>query len=169
MAMKLSTGKIAFPIEFDNGDIENIYFNPSDPELGTNLIKAKDIISERIKELNLNDIDLSNDGKPIDIKALKNIQNLSEEEQTALFAKAEKATKAVSDTNQIIREELNKAFGSDISSVVFKYCSPFAIVDDNYFVLNFLETIGPEIEKCIKKSNKGLEKKMLKHIGKYKK
>ena len=31
--MKLSTGKVAFPIEFDNGDKQNIYFNPSDPDL----------------------------------------------------------------------------------------------------------------------------------------
>ena len=28
--MKLSTGKVAFPIEFDNGDKAVIYFNPND-------------------------------------------------------------------------------------------------------------------------------------------
>ena len=33
MAMKLSTGKVAFPIEFDNGAKETIYFNPNDPDL----------------------------------------------------------------------------------------------------------------------------------------
>ena len=66
--MKLNTGKIAFPIEFDNGDIQNIYFNPSDPELGTRLIKAKDLISSRIEEINMDDFKLSNDGEPVDFE-----------------------------------------------------------------------------------------------------
>ena len=37
--MKLNTGKQAFPIEFDNGDVQNIYFNPNDPDLA---IRMKD-------------------------------------------------------------------------------------------------------------------------------
>lgn len=166
MAIKLSTGKIAFPIEFDNGDIQNIYFNPSDPELGARLISAKDVISNRIEKLNFGDFELSNNGEPVKIE---NIQNLTEEQMAPLLAKAEKTTKAFALTKQIICEELNSAFGSDISSVVFKYCSPFAIVDGNYFILNFLEAIAPEIEKHINKANKNLEKKIKKHIGKYQK
>jgi hypothetical protein len=38
--MKLSTGKVAFPIEFDNGDKQTIYFNPNDPDL---MIRMKNI------------------------------------------------------------------------------------------------------------------------------
>ena len=33
MAMKLSTGKVAFPLQFDNGDVENIFINPHDAGL----------------------------------------------------------------------------------------------------------------------------------------
>ena len=42
MAMKLSTGKIAFPIEFDNGDKDCIYFNPNDPNLSIRLKDFQD-------------------------------------------------------------------------------------------------------------------------------
>lgn len=164
MAMKLSTGKIAFPIEFDNGDVQNIYFNPSDPELGERLIRAKDIISNRLEKQSLGEIELSNSGEPVDIKKLK---NMTEEEITELLEKTEKTRKAFAVTKQIICEELDRAFDSDVSSVIFKYCSPFAIVGGNYFILNFFDAVAPEIEKCINSSNKEFQKRMQKHIGKY--
>ena len=50
MAMKLSTGKVAFLIEFDNEDRDCIYFNPNDPDLATRLIDSKDKIQKRIEE-----------------------------------------------------------------------------------------------------------------------
>ena len=50
MAMKLSTGKVAFPIEFDNGDKDCIYFNPNDPNLSIRLTDFQDKITERLKE-----------------------------------------------------------------------------------------------------------------------
>ena len=69
----------------------------------------------------------------------------------------------------IIFEEMDIAFGGEISAVVFKHCSPFAIVGGNYFIMQFVEAIKPEIEKHIKKANADVEKKMQKHIAKYSK
>ena len=86
---------------------------------------------------------------------------------SALVENAEKVGKIVNDTKAIVCEELNAAFDSDISSVVFKHCSPFAIVGGNYFIMNFLEAITPEIKKHIDKSNAEAEKKMGKHLNKY--
>lgn len=165
--MKLSTGKVAFPIEFDNGDVQNIYFNPSDPELATRLMAAKDKISAKVQNLNFDDFELSNSGEPIVIDTIDDVENLTDEQIMAISAKAERISKVVTETKQIIIDELNAAFDSDVSSVVFKYCSPFAIVNGNYFILNFLEAIAPEIKNYITKANKDVEKKMQKHIGKY--
>ena len=95
------------------------------------------------------------------------ILNLTDEQMENLIKKGEKVSELFDKTKQIIYEELNKAFDSDVSSVVFKYCSPFAIVDGSYFILNFLEAITPEIKRYIEKANKDAEKKMQKHIGKY--
>lgn len=169
MGIKLSTGKVAFPIEFDNGDIQNIYFNPSDPELATRLMSAKDKITKKVNKLEYNDIELSNSGEPVAIENIDDIQNLSDKQLEKVSENAKVIAKVVTDTKQIICEELDFAFGSDISSVVFKYCSPLAIVDGNYFILNFLEAIAPELVKYNEKANKEAEKKVQKHIGKYQK
>lgn len=145
--MKLSTGKIAFPIEFDNGNKDCIYFNPNDPNLFIRLKNFEENLQKRASEIN--DIELNAEGEPnskdvIVIETFNKMQDL-------------------------MCEEIDKAFGGEISSVVFKYCSPFAIVQGEYFILQFVNAIKPEIEKQIKKSNAELEKKMAKHLNKYKK
>ena len=141
--MKLSTGKIAFPIEFDNGDKQSIYFNPNDPNLSIRLADFQAKMNERAKELE--EIGLTADGTPEETSAIEAFRSF----QKVLF------------------EELDIAFGGKVSDVVFKYCSPFAIVGGDYFILQFIEAIKPEIEKHIKKASADIEKKMSKHIGKY--
>lgn len=143
--MKLSTGKVAFPIEFDNGDKDCIYFNPNDPNLSIRLTDFQDKIMERVKELE--DMRLNAEGKPEDSSAIEDFRKF----QNVLF------------------EELDIAFGGEVSAVVFKHCSPFAIVGGDYFIMQFVEAIKPEIEKHIKKANADVEKKMAKHLNKYKK
>ena len=143
MAMKLSTGKVEFPIEFDNGDKDCIYFNPNDPNLSIRLTDFQDKITARVKELD--DMRLNAEGTPEDSSVIEDFRKF----QNVLF------------------EELDIAFGGKVSAVVFKHCSPFAIVGGDYFIMQFVEAIKPEIEKHIKKANADVEKKMAKHIGKY--
>jgi hypothetical protein len=141
--MKLSTGKIAFPIEFDNGDKQSIFFNPNDPDLMVRMKELGDRVNKKIGEID--DIELSADGKPVGA------------EQVEIFDMMQCA----------LKEELDYAFGGSVSGVVFKHCSPFAIVDGEYFVVQFIRAVTPEIEKCVKKANADVEKKMAKHIDKY--
>lgn len=143
--MKLSTGKIAFPIEFDNGDKDCIYFNPNDPNLSIRLTDFQDKLTARVKELD--DMRLNAEGTPEDNSVIENFRKF----QNVLF------------------EELDIAFGGEVSAVVFKHCSPFAIVGGEYFIIQFVEAIKPEIEKHIKKANTDVEKKMAKHLNKYRK
>lgn len=145
MAMKLSTGKVAFPIEFDNGDKDCIYFNPNDPNLSIRLTDFQNKITARAKELD--DMRLNAEGKPEDNSVIEDFRKF----QNVLF------------------EELDIAFGGEISAIVFKHCSPFAIVGGDYFIMQFVEAIKPEIEKHIKKAKAEVEKKMAKHLDKYKK
>ncbi len=166
MAMKLSVGKIAFPIEFDNGDKDVIYFNPNDPDLATRLMQARETIDERIKKIEAKDFEMSNDGTA-KIDDIKNIVDLSDEERDNLIKEAENVSTIINETKIIISEELNKAFDSDISSVAFKHCSPFAIVNGEYFILQFLNAITDEIKKHISTASADMQKKMSKHISKY--
>ena len=145
MAMKLSTGKVAFPIEFDNGDKDCIYFNPNDPNLSIRLTDFQDKISARVKEID--DMRLNAEGNPEDGSVIEDFRKF----QNVLF------------------DELDIAFGGEVSAIVFKHCSPFAIVGGEYFIMQFVEAIKPEIEKHIKKASADIEKKMAKHLHKYKK
>ena len=145
MAMKLGTGKVAFPIEFDNGDKDCIYFNPNDPNLSIRLTDFQDKITARVKELD--DMRLNAEGTPEDGSVIEDFRKF----QNVLF------------------NELDIAFGGEVSAVVFKHCSPFAIVGGNYFIMQFIDAIKPEIEKHIKKASADIEKKMAKHLNKYKK
>ena len=141
--MKLSTGKLAFPIEFDNGDRQNIYFNPNDPDLAIRMKDFQGKVEARTKDLE--DMKLKQDGTPEDVEAIERFREI----------------------RNIICEELDAAFNGEISAVVFKYCSPFAVVDGDYFIMQFIEAIKPEIEKHIKKSNAAVEQTMHKHIANY--
>lgn len=141
--MILSTGKVAFPIEFDNVDKDNIYFNPSDPDL---MIRMKNLEKNVQKKIDgLADIKLTEEGKPEHYSQIESFEIMQ----------------------NILKDELDYAFGGSISEVVFKHCSPFAIVDGRYFVVQFIEAITPEIEKHVNKSNVDAEKRMAKHLDKY--
>jgi hypothetical protein len=143
--MKLNTGKVAFPIEFDNGDKQTIFFNPNDPDLMIRMKNLENKVSEKIK--GLEDVELNNSGEPVEFSQIETFEKMQ----------------------NIIKEELDVAFGGSVSDVVFKHCSPFAIVGGEYFVVQFIQAVTPEIEKHIKKANAEVEKKMSKHIGKYQK
>lgn len=143
--MKLSTGKVAFPIEFDNGDKQTIYFNPNDPDLMIRMKSLDEKVQEKIK--GLDDVELSVEGKPTQISQIETFEKMQ----------------------NILKEELDCAFGGSVSEIVFKHCSPFAIVGGEYFVVQFIQAITPEIEKHIKKANADVEKRMAKHLDKYKK
>ena len=145
MAMKLSTGKVAFPIEFDNGAKETIYFNPNDPDLFVRFSNFEKRVEEKLN--GIGDFDLSVDGTPKNEELLEKFESI----------------------NKVICEELDVAFASNVSDIVFKYCSPFAIVGGEYFLIQFVQAIRPEIEKHNKKANTELQKKMAKHTAKYSK
>lgn len=164
--MKLSTGKVAFPIEFDNGDKETIYFNPNDPDLATRLIASKDKISDRLSKLNFNELPLNNDGESVDVTSI-NVSELTQEQIEQLSDIANNAAKSITETKKVICEELDAAFNSEVSAVVFKHCSPFAVVNGEYFIMQFLNAITPEIQKHVKKTNAEVEANMSKHINKY--
>ena len=141
--MKLNTGKVAFPIEFDNGDKQNIYFNPHDPDLAFRMKDFRGNVEKRTKDLK--DMQLNNDGTPENEEVIEEFRKI----------------------RNIVCEELDVAFNGDISAVVFKYCSPFAIVNGDYFIMQFIEAITEEIKERISASNDEVKKNMQKHIAKY--
>ena len=113
------------------------------------------------------DFELTNTGEAVSIENIADFTALTEEQTIKLSEKAEQISKIVTDTKNIIFDELDAAFDSKVSSVVFKHCSPFAVVNGEYFIMQFLSAITPEIQKNINKSNAEVEKKMARHLNKY--
>lgn len=145
MAISLNTGKVKIEIVFDKDDKDYIYFNPNDPNLYIRMKKFQENLDEYLK--NIEDIELDEAGNP----------------------KSEDVLHKYEDFQNKLYEEFDMAIGSPVSSVVFKKCSPFAIVDGDYFIMQFAEGIIPEIQKHQEKATKEAEIKMAKHISKYKK
>ena len=145
MAISLNTGKVKIEIVFDKEDKDYIYFNPNDPNLYIRMKKFQENLDEYLK--GIEDIELDDAGNP----------------------KSESVLQKYEDFQNKLYEELDNAIGGPVSSVVFKKCSPFAIVDGDYFIMQFAEGIIPEIQKHQEKATKEAEIKMAKHIDKYKK
>ena len=122
-----------------------------------------------MERMKFDDFELDNTGEAVSAENFDDFMNLSDEQMKAVTERAEQTAKIIEETKNIIFEELNTAFDSDVSSVVFKHCSPFAVVNGEYFIMQFLAAIVPEIKKKVGASNAEVEKKMAKHLNKYRK
>ena len=125
--MILNTGKVKFDVEFDNGDKDAVYFNPSDPDLLIRVTKVKDNLRARFKEMD--DVELDDRGTPTDPAKIK------------LFT----------EMRNIFFEEFDRAVGGEVSKVFFKHCSPFALVRDHFFVSDVVDFIAEAIRQANKK------------------
>ena len=145
MAIQLSTGKVKIELVFDGAEKECIYFNPNDPDLYVRMTRFQENVENYLK--NVEDIDIDENGNPVEENAVEKYKKFRE----------------------VLYEELDTAFDSKISSVVFKKCSPFAIVNGDYFIMQFLDGLIPEIKKYQSQATLEAQKKMAKHLDKYRK
>ena len=145
MAIQLNTGKVKIELVFDETEKEYIYFNPNDPDLYVRMTRFQENVENYLK--NVEDIDLDENGNPVEESAVEKYKKFRE----------------------VLYKELDTAFDSKISSVVFKKCSPFAIVNGDYFIMQFLDGLIPEIKKHQSQATLEAQKKMAKHLDKYKK
>lgn len=174
--MKLSTGKVAFPIEFDNGDVETIYFNPYDREFIKRVMDFENSIEKRTKQINIEKYKSQfEDGMNIklNIEDFSQIEKMSAEEIASLRRKVGAIVDIDAEYQQALKDELNDIFKSDISSQIFKYCEPMDmvfVVDESgnetseMFIMQFIRAFGEEIKKYQTKVSPAMQK----HLEKYK-
>ena len=177
--MKLSTGKVAFPIEFDNGDKEVIYFNPNDREFIKRVMDFENSIEARTKKINIDKYkERIEDGVNVNINIddFSQIENMSSEEIASLRRKVGAIVDIDAEYQQALKDELNDIFKCDISAQVFKYCEPMDMVltgefDENgnekseMFIMQFIRAFGEEIKKYQAKVSPAMQK----HLEKYSK
>lgn len=172
--MVLSTGKVGFPIEFDNGDKEVIYFNPNDKKIQERIQEFEASVDKRIKEINLEKYKsrFENNIPEVDIEDPEKLLELSADELKQLQERLNVVSDIEKEYNDAIKAELDIVFDSKISDIAFKYCEPFdvvVIVDENgkekreMYVMHFLNWLMIELKKY------GIENKSAidKHLSKY--
>lgn len=173
--MKLSTGKVAFPIEFDNGDKQSIYFNPNDRETQNRIKKFEENVQKRIDSL-----DAEKKNKNFNSESLSKIDNIDqifdmdEEELSDLQNSIDVIDSIESEYNKAICEELDVVFDSKVSDIIFKYCQPLniVVVEDEkgnetreMYIMHFLRWFANELKKYGEKNKGAMEK----HLAKYRK
>ena len=176
--MKLSTGKVAFPIEFDNGDVETIYFNPNDRDFIKRVMDFENSIEARTKQINIEKYKSQlEDGININlnIEDFSQIEKMSAEEIASLRKKVGAIVDIDAEYQQALKDELNDIVKCEISAQVFKYCEPMDMVftgevDENgnekseMFIMQFIRAFGEEIKKYQAKVSPAMQK----HLEKYK-
>ena len=171
MAMKLSTGKVAFPLHFDNGDVENIMINPHDEKLQDRIKNFESSIQSRLKQINLEKYKDAFDGG-VDIANLDfaQLMSMSKEEIENMTKQTGAMVEIDKELEREFCAELDSVFDSDISSKAFKYVPPLAMVENEdgeceLYILTVMRALAEEIQKHGTKMNNATNK----YIDKYKK
>ena len=174
--MKLSTGKVAFPIEFDNGDKAVIYFNPNDRGIQERIKDFEKAIEKRVKEIDLEKYKSRFEGNvpEIDLESHEKLLEMSAEELNALQRRLDAVNEIDADYNKAVKDELDVVFGGKISDVAFRYCQPFdtVIVEDEngnekreMYIMHFIHWLMVELKKYGAENKSAMDK----HLAKYSK
>lgn len=175
--MKLSTGNVAFPLEFDNGDKAVIYFNPNDRGIQERIQGFEASVEKRIKEIDLEKYkNRYNDETTLSV-GIDNIDELFEmsaEDLEMLRKKLGVINEIELEYNNAVKAELDAVFCSKISDTVFRYCQPFDTVvveDENgnekreMYIIHFIHWLATELKNYGIKNKSAIDK----HISKYEK
>jgi transcriptional regulator of heat shock response len=167
--MKLSTGKIAFPLQFDNGDVENIFINPHDAGLNSRIRNFENSIKERLQKINLEKHKEAFVGG-VDIINLdfSKLMDMSAEELEKITKQTDAINEIDKDLEKEVCAEIDNIFNSDVSSKAFKYVPPLAMVEDEngeceLYIMLVLKALAVEIQKYGNKMNNATNK----YVAKY--
>lgn len=174
--MKLSTGKVAFPIEFDNGDTAVIYFNPADRGIQERIEKFEESVNNRINQINIEKYkEQLEDSSSVDfdLDHPEKIFDMSPDELNALRGKLDIVKGIEDEYSQAVKDELDVVFGSKISDVAFRYCQPFdsVIVEDEngnqkreMYIMHFVHWLMIELKKYGEENKSAMNKHLAKYV-----
>ena len=169
--MKLSTGKTAVKVPFDNGDVGVVYINTTDRTIQERINAFEGRVEEKIKNINLEKYQLDGEIKA-DISDIDALFDMSSAELEKLNKQMSVLAEIDKEYNNVVKEELDEVFKSPVSDVFFKYCQPFDVVvieDDDgnekreMYIMHLLKWLGYELKKNAEKNSSAMNK----HIGKY--
>ena len=167
--MKLSTGKVAFPLEFDNGDVEQIMINPHDAKLQKRIKGFENAIHKRMESIDLGKYkDAFSENTNIKDISFDVLMNMSPEDLEKISANVDAMSELDKEIEKEFCEELDLVFDSDISAKAFKYVPPLAMVknedgDFEIYILLVLKALALEIQNYSSNANNVTNKYMEKY------
>jgi hypothetical protein len=170
--MKLSTGKVAFKMEFDNGETGTIYINPNDRTIQERIKSFEKNVEEKVRQIDMDKYEKRlGDGLSVDITDIDAIFNLSAENLENLNEKMQVLNDIEKAYNDIVKKEFDEIFKSPVSEVAFKYCEPFdtIVYEENeeekreIYIMQVLKWLGYELKAYAEKNSSAMDK----HIAKY--
>lgn len=171
--MKLSTGKTAIKVPFDNGDVGVVYINTTDRTIQERINAFEKNVQEKIKNINIEKYKSKiGNGIAVDVTDVDTLFEMSKEELEKLNEQVYALSEIDAEYNNAIKEEFDVIFKSPVSEVFFKYCQPLDIVvieDDSgnekreMYIMHLLKWLGYELKKNAERNNSAVNK----HIGKY--
>ena len=170
--MKLSTGKVAFPLQFDNGDVENVFINPHDTGLQERIKNFESSLKARLDEIKL-EKHKEAFADNVDFTSLDfdKLMQMSGEELEKITKQTEAIAKLDKEIEKEFCNELDKVFDSDVSSKAFKYVPPLAMVETEegeceMYILLVLKALALEIQKHGNKMSEATNKYTAKYLKK---
>lgn len=170
--MKLSTGKVAFPLQFDNGDVENIFINPHGSGLQARIKNFEFSIRERLDKINLEKYrEAFSEGVDISNLDFSKFMSMTEEEIESITRQTEALAELDRELESEFCAEIDNVFGGDVSSKAFKYVPPLAMVQDENgeyeaYIILVLKALAIEIQKYSEKMNSATNKYTQKYAKK---
>ena len=167
--MKLSTGKVAFPLEFDNGDVVNIMINPHEKGLRERIKNFESSLKSRLEKVNFEkNKDLFNEDVDVSNLDFASLIDMSAEDLEKLSKRADVVSAIDEELEKQFCDEIDSIFDSDVSSKAFKYVPPLAMVlDENgeaeIYIVLVLKALALEIQKYGNKTNDAANK----YVSKY--
>lgn len=167
--MKLSTGRVAFPLEFDNGDVEHIMINPHDENLQGKIKSFEESMKQRLNKINLEKYkDAFAEGVNVSELNFEKLMGLSQEELNKITKQTDAMVEIDKELEKQFCEELDSIFDSDVSRKAFKYVPPLAMVETEngefeMYILLVLKALAIEIQKYGNKVNNVTNK----YVSKY--
>lgn len=158
--MKLSTGKVAFPLEFDNGDVENVFINPYDRGIQDRIRGFENSIKSRLEKIRLDKYkDAFGDKLDLSNFNFTKMLEMSSDELKEITEKVDIIAEIDRELEKQFCDEIDSIFDSDVSSKAFKYVPPLAIVptedgSGEIYLLLVLKALAFQIEKFGNKTNK---------------
>ena len=111
---------------------------------------------------------------PNDIGIIERIESAGDRISKAIEENPEAfddTSTVATEVRKLIYEQVDYIFGNAISEKVFKHCHPLSVDSKSgkYYIERFINAVAPVIKRDVEASNKASQKRMDKHLAKYRK